>query len=96
MIADRFWVACCSLCSGGDIQEDGVVADGEDAFQFVGDNHDGGSEALAEVKDKIIKSLGAQGIKTGGRLIEEENLRIERHGPREARALVHAPLMSEG
>ena len=38
-----------------DVEEEAVVADGEDAGQLVGDDDDGGAEAVAQLEDEVVE-----------------------------------------
>src|SRR5208337_179091 len=49
------------------IEEDAVVADGEDARQLMGDHDDRGAEAVAQLENKIIQQPRADRIETGRR-----------------------------
>ena len=75
---------------GVGIQEDRVVADGEDAGELVSDDGDGGAQAVAQLEDQVVEQPRADGIQPGRRLVEEQDLGIERHGAGEAGALAHA------
>ena len=56
----------------------------------VGDRDGRGAEALHAVDDQIVDDVGHDRIETGGRLVEEDDLRIGRDGARQADALLHA------
>src|SRR6266403_2163228 len=72
------------------VEEHRVVADGEDARELVRHHHDGGVEAVAQVEDQVIEPPRAQRIESRRRLVEEEDVRIERHGARQPGAFGHA------
>ena len=91
LFAQFFRVTDGPLGSGHGIEEDRIVGNGEYAGKLVGDDHDGGSEAVPKVQDHVIEPLGADGIEPGGGFVEKENVRVERHGPRDAGPLAHAP-----
>src|SRR6266478_201390 len=73
------------------VEEDAVVGDREDARQLVRDDDHRRSEAVSQGEDELVEEARADRIEAGRRLVEEEHLRIERHGAREPRALLHAP-----
>src|SRR5690242_18598153 len=60
------------------VEEDAVVADREDARELVGDDDDRGAEAVAQLEDQVVEAARADGIEAGGRLVEEEDLGVER------------------
>src|SRR5262249_53743926 len=72
------------------VEEDAVVADGEDARQLVGDDDDRRLQAVAQLEDQLVEQPRADRIQSGRGLVEEENLRIQRHGARQSGALLHA------
>src|SRR5262245_57356611 len=71
------------------VEEDAVVADGEDAGQLVRDDDDRRAEAVAQLEDELIEEARADRIEPGGRLVEEQHVRIEGHGTRQAGPLLH-------
>ena len=73
-----------------DVEEDAVVADGEDARQLVRDDDDRRAEAVAQLEDQVVEQARADRVEAGRRLVEEQDLGIERHGARQAGALLHA------
>src|SRR6516162_2135339 len=72
------------------VQEDAVVGDGEDARELVGDHDDRRAEVGAQLEDQVVEQARAYRIESGRRLVEEQNVRIERHRAREPGALLHA------
>ena len=79
------------------IEIDRIVPDGKDARQFMGDDDDRRPEAVPQFKDQVIQQAGAHRIESSRRLIEKEDVRIEGHGPGQARpAFACPPLISEG
>src|SRR5712664_721860 len=72
------------------VQEDRVVADGKDAGELVRHDHDGGAEAVAQIEDEIVEPPRAHRVEPRRRLVEEEDVRVERHRARQAGALRHA------
>src|SRR6267154_2246189 len=72
------------------IEKYGVVTDGEDARELVCDDHDGGAQAVAQIEDEIVEPPRADRVEARRRLVEEEDVRIERHRARQAGALPHA------
>src|SRR5262245_10764674 len=72
------------------VEEDAVVADGEDARQLVRDDDDGRPEAVAQLDDQLVEPARGEGIEAGRRLVEEEHLGIERHRPCQTGPLLHA------
>src|SRR5262245_60859128 len=73
--------------AGFGVEEDAVVGDLEDARELVSDDHHRGAEAVAELEDEIVEKARAHRIETGRRLVEEQDLGIERDRPRQAGAL---------
>ena len=51
---------------------------------------DRGAEAVAQLEDQVVEELRADRVEPGRRLVEEQDLRIERHGAGQAGALLHA------
>ena len=47
-------------------------------------------EAVAQLEDQVVEQPRADGVEPGRRLVEEEDVGIERHGAGEAGALLHA------
>src|SRR6267142_3917726 len=72
------------------VEEHRVVCDGEDARQLVRHDHDGGAEAVAEIEDQVVEAPRAQRVEPRRGLVEEEDVGVERHGARQAGALLHA------
>ena len=72
------------------VQENGVVADGEDARQFMGDHDHGGAETVAKLSDQIVEQRGRHRVQSGRRFVEKQQFRIERQGPGHAGAFAHA------
>ena len=71
------------------VEEHGRVGDGEDAGELVRHHDHRRPETRAELEDQVIEAPGADGIEAGGGLVEEEDVRIERHRPRHAGPLEH-------
>ena len=74
---------------GGCVQKDGFRPDGEDARQLVGNDHEGSSQALAQLQDQLVETVRADRIESGRRLIDEQDLRIESHGAGQSGSLFH-------
>src|SRR5207237_3340840 len=72
------------------VEEHRVVGDGEDALELVRHHHDGGAEAVAQIEDQVVEPPRAQRVEARRRLVEEEDVRVERHRARQAGALRHA------
>ena len=53
------------------------------------DDDEGRAQRVAQFADEIIKQLRAHGIQTRRGLVEKENGRIQRQGPRETGAFAH-------
>src|SRR5262249_28330851 len=51
---------------------------------------DRGAEAGAELEDQVVEQARADRVEAGARLVEEEDLGVERHGARQPGALLHA------
>ena len=58
--------------------------------QLVRHGHHGAVEAVAELEDQVVEQPRADGVEPGRRLVEEEDVGIERHGAGEPGALLHA------
>jgi len=56
------------------VEKHRVGADGEDARQVVGDHHHRRAEAVAQLEDQVVEAPGADGIETGKRLVEKQDL----------------------
>jgi hypothetical protein len=56
----------------------------------VGDEHHGEAELLTEHADQPDEAVGAVGIEAGGRLVEQQQFRLQRQGARQGHALDHA------
>src|SRR5690242_4561457 len=69
------------------VDEDAVAHDRVDARQLVGDDHGRHAEALAEREDELVEVRRGHGIEAGGRLVEEEQRRVERERARDPRPL---------
>ena len=52
--------------------------------------NDGQAEALLQVADQLVEVGGADRVEAGGRLVEEQDLGVERQRARQAGALAHA------
>ena len=72
------------------IQEDAVIADPEQAGQFMAHDDDGGAETLAQLENQVIEPAGGDRIQSRRRLVEEQDFGVEGEGSRKARALAHA------
>src|SRR4051812_6552215 len=72
------------------IEKHGVVTDGEDARELMCHDHDGGAQAVAQIEDEVVEPPRADRVEARRRLVEEEDIRIERHRARQAGALPHA------
>ncbi len=47
-------------------------------------------QAVAQLEDQVVEQARADRIEPGRRLVEEQDVGIERHGARQAGALLHA------
>src|SRR5438034_2931498 len=56
----------------------------------MGHDHHRRAEAIAQLEDEVVQQLGADGVQARRRLVEEEDVGVERHGPGQAGALAHA------
>ena len=54
------------------------------------DHHDRGPEVLVDLEDQLVEPAGRDRIQPRRRLVEEQEIRIERHRPRQPRPLLHA------
>ena len=66
------------------------VADGEQAVEIVGHHEDGEAQRLLQRADEIVEVAGRDRIEARGRLVEKDDLGIERERARERDALGHA------
>ena len=66
------------------------VADGEQAVEIVRDHEHREAERFLQRGDEIVEIAGRNRIEARGRLVEEDDLRIERERARERHALGHA------
>src|SRR5690349_13845948 len=90
----RVWVAhelgdCAYFQSFVDEGRD-PVADRVETVEIVRHHEDGEAEAALQVAHQGVELAGADRVEAGGRLVEEEELGIERQGARETGALAHA------
>src|SRR5581483_9928565 len=67
-----------------------AVAGAEDGVQIVRDHHHGQPQLLLQVQHQLVELRRADGIQPGGRLIEEQQPRVERQRPRQGGPLDHA------
>jgi hypothetical protein len=72
-----------------DVQKEHAVRDLEDAREVVAHHDDRGAEAVPDLEDQVVEAARGDRIESGGWLVEEEHLRIERHGTGQGRALAH-------
>ena len=54
------------------------------------DDDDRGAEAVAQLEDQVVEAARADRVEPGGRLVEEQDLGVERHRAGEPGALLHA------
>ena len=66
------------------------VADGVERIEIVGDHEDGQPERVAEAPDERVELFGGHRIEARGRLVEEQDVGVERDRARDPRALAHA------
>ena len=85
-----FGISLCNhrFCLG--VQKHRVVADGEDARQFVGDDDHGCPEALAEFQYQIIQQPGTDWIQACGRFVKEYDFGVQGDGPGQTHPFLHA------
>src|SRR3546814_16824460 len=55
-----------------------TVADGVERVEVVCDEEDGKAERVAQLRDELVEAGGADRVEAGGRLVEEQKLRVER------------------
>src|SRR5438046_939730 len=72
------------------VGEPAGAGDSEAAGQILGHDHHRRAEAIAQLEDEVVQQLGADGVQARRRLVEEEDVGVERHGPGQAGALAHA------
>ncbi len=86
---DQHFGHCADLDPVVDQHRDSV-GDGDEAVEIVRHHEHGETQAVLEVAHEAVEFVGGDGIKSGGRLVEEEQRRVERKRAREPRALAHA------
>src|SRR5574337_3072 len=82
-----------NLSNGDDLamaQHRDAVADGEQAVEVVGDHEDGEAKRLLQRGDEVVEIASRDRIEPGGRLVQKDDVGIERDGARERGALGHA------
>ena len=62
----------------------------EDRIQIVRDHHYRELQLLMQAKQQLVEGRGTDRIKSAGRLIQQQQARIERQRPRQCGALDHA------
>ncbi len=72
------------------VEHGDAVGDLARADHVVGDGKRRGADILHRRDDQIVDHVGHDGIEAGGRLVEEDDLRIGGDGARQADALLHA------
>src|SRR5262245_21791750 len=75
---------------GVSVEKHRVVADGEDAGELMGHHRDRGAEAVPQLEDQIVQHARTDWIEAGRWLVEEQDLRVERHRASEPGSLAHA------
>src|SRR5689334_2878882 len=63
------------------VEEHRVVADGENAGEFMGDHGDRGTEAVSQLENEVVQHARTDRVEASRRLVEEQDLRIQRHRP---------------
>ena len=71
-------------------QHHDAIGNPVEAVEIVGDHHHGEAERLLQRADQLVEGGGTDRIEPGGRLVEKEDLGIERQRPGEPGALAHA------
>ena len=74
---------------GRRIKEYAVVADGKDAVEIVGDDHDGHAHVLLEFEDELVQQGGADRVEPGRRLVKENDFGVHRQRAGEPGAFAH-------
>src|ERR1700685_1511898 len=72
------------------IEESQTVGDGLRAVQIVGDHDRRHVMFGLELEDQVVNFSGADGIETGGGLVEEQNARLQRQRAGQSYAFLHA------
>jgi hypothetical protein len=72
------------------MQHGDAVADGAGAAHVVRDGQRGGAQRLAALDDQLVDHVAHDRVQPGGRLVEEDDLRLGGDGARQADALAHA------
>src|SRR6185437_13418926 len=67
-----------------------AVADRHQAVEIVRHHEDGKIETRPQILDQLVEGSGADRVEPSRRLVEEQQLRIERQRARQAGALLHA------
>ena len=73
------------------VEHDAAVGDGVDALELVCHDDERDAEASRELTDRLVEAGRGDRIQAGRRLVQEEDPGIQRHGPGDARALLHSP-----
>ena len=72
------------------VDQNDSIGNQERAGEFVRDHHHREPVGLFQAEDQTVDSGRRDGVQPGGRLVEEENLGVERHGPGESCTFLHA------
>src|ERR1035437_9518523 len=81
-----------SECGHGllfDVEEERAIGDPVDAGQVVAHHDDRGAKTRLDLEDQVVEPACADGIQAGRRLVEEQQLRIERDRPGQRRPCAH-------
>ena len=75
---------------GFGVEEDAIVADGEEAGQLVTDDDDRGTQATNQLENQVVEAPGGDRIKPCGGFVEEQNVGIESEGAGQPGPFLHA------
>src|SRR5205085_4652296 len=75
---------------GLDIEEHAVRADRENARKLMRDDDRRSAEARLQLEDELVEETRADRIESRRRLVEEKDLRVERHRSCEPGAFLHS------
>ena len=56
----------------------------------MGDHEDGQAQVVRQVADQLVERRRPNGVQTRRRLVQEQQFRVQRQGPRQADALAHS------
>eukprot|EP00659_Diplonema_papillatum_P005423 gene5423-8274_t len=67
-----------------------AVGDGVQRVEVVGDQEHAQAQRIAQGQDQLIEGGGADRVEAGGGFVEKQDVRVQRQGTGQGRALDHA------